>query len=364
MSQPKSSGILAKLAFAVLIAGAPLFGAAAIGVSITVAPPALPVYEQPPMPRVGLIWTPGYWSYGPEGYFWVPGAWVEPPEVGLLWTPGYWEWSDGVFVWSAGYWAPEVGFYGGVNYGFGYPGHGYVGGHWRGREFYYNSAVNNISNVRVRNLYSQRVENGLSASRVSYLGGPGGVVARPTAQERAVADARHVSPTSAQTRERASASSRRELLASVNHGRPLAGTRVPEGERARGSLHDTSRNAPVTRVPPVHPRDLPGWSLHSPSQSASREEKESARLQGELRTRQDSERSALTQLQERDHARYARQGNGDARAFARMESQHQQQTRELWQRHSEERQRVAQPQRREARAPAPRGTPQERRSTG
>ncbi len=54
---------------------------------ITVAPPELPVYEQPAIPEPGYIWTPGYWAYSRDGYYWVPGTWVEPPSVGLLWTP-------------------------------------------------------------------------------------------------------------------------------------------------------------------------------------------------------------------------------------------------------------------------------------
>jgi hypothetical protein len=33
-------------------------------VSITVAPPVLPVYEQPPIPDPGYMWTPGYWAWG------------------------------------------------------------------------------------------------------------------------------------------------------------------------------------------------------------------------------------------------------------------------------------------------------------
>jgi hypothetical protein len=33
---------------------------AAVSVSITVAPPALPVYVQPPCPGDGYMWTPGY----------------------------------------------------------------------------------------------------------------------------------------------------------------------------------------------------------------------------------------------------------------------------------------------------------------
>ncbi len=52
----------------------------------------------------------------------MPGTWVLPPAVGLLWTPAYWAYSDGEYVLYDGYWAPEVGFYGGIEYGFGYTG--------------------------------------------------------------------------------------------------------------------------------------------------------------------------------------------------------------------------------------------------
>jgi hypothetical protein len=40
-------------------------------ISITIAPPALPVYVQPAIPEPGFLWTPGYWAYGPDGYFWA-----------------------------------------------------------------------------------------------------------------------------------------------------------------------------------------------------------------------------------------------------------------------------------------------------
>src|SRR5258708_14230774 len=103
--------------------------AAAQLVSITIAPPVLTVYVQPAIPGPGYIWTPGYWAYGDDGYYWVPGTWVLPPTVGLLWTPGYWGWNDGIYAWNTGYWGPHIGFYGGVNYGFGHTGGGYAGGH-------------------------------------------------------------------------------------------------------------------------------------------------------------------------------------------------------------------------------------------
>ena len=80
-----------------------------VAINIHIAPPALPVYEQPPLPAPGYLWTPGYWSYGDAGYFWVPGVWVQPPSAGLLWTPGYWGYEGGVYGWRAGYWGPHVG---------------------------------------------------------------------------------------------------------------------------------------------------------------------------------------------------------------------------------------------------------------
>src|SRR5208283_4560899 len=77
---------------------------AQFGVSITIAPPALPIYTQPMVPAAGYLWMPGYWAYGQFGYFWVPGTWVQPPAVGLLWTPGYWGWNNGVYAFNHGYW--------------------------------------------------------------------------------------------------------------------------------------------------------------------------------------------------------------------------------------------------------------------
>ena len=79
--------------FAGAVAVGPVASFAQIGVAVSIAPPVLPVYEQPPIPAPGYIWTPGYWAYGPYGYYWVPGTWVQPPGVGLLWTPGYWGWG-------------------------------------------------------------------------------------------------------------------------------------------------------------------------------------------------------------------------------------------------------------------------------
>src|SRR5262249_5524231 len=117
---------------ALAIAWATPSTAQVVVVRITTPPPPLPVYVQPVIPGPDYFWAPGYWCWGPDGYYWVPGTWVLAPAPGLLWTPGYWAWRENIYVWHAGYWGPRVGFYGGVNYGFGYPGVGFHGGYWNG----------------------------------------------------------------------------------------------------------------------------------------------------------------------------------------------------------------------------------------
>jgi hypothetical protein len=182
-------------------------------------PPALPEYQQPSSPGDGYMWTPGYWDYNNEGYYWVPGAWVSAPYEGALWTPGYWGFRGGRYAHYRGYWGRHVGYYGGINYGFGYIGFGYQGGYWRGNQFDYNRSVNNIDISVVRNYYSYRVTN-TSVTRVSYNGGSGGVSYRPRAAEIAAIREEHNPPMAAQMELRQSAQVNRQNFASVNHGRP------------------------------------------------------------------------------------------------------------------------------------------------
>jgi WXXGXW repeat (2 copies) len=199
----------------------------AVGVSINIAPPVLPVYVQPPLPAPGYMWSPGYWAYGDAGYYWVPGTWVLPPSPGLLWTPGYWGWSGGVYLWHGGYWGPHIGFYGGVNYGFGYGGVGFQGGYWHGGSFFYNRAVLNVGGVHITNVYNRTVINN-NVSHVAFNGGPGGLQARATAHELAAEHDHHVEATAAQMDHQHAAAGNRALLASENHGRPaIAATARP-----------------------------------------------------------------------------------------------------------------------------------------
>ena len=178
------------------------------------------------------IWTPGYWAYAQDGYVWVPGTWVLAPEAGLLWTPGYWGWGDGVFVFHDGYWGSEVGFYGGINYGFGYAGVGYQGGYWNNGAFFYNRFVNNVANVK--NVYSKTViVNNTTVNNVSYNGGAGGISASPTAQEQKAEQEKHTPPTSVQTRHVRTASTNHALYESVNRGKPVIAATAKPGEIQR-----------------------------------------------------------------------------------------------------------------------------------
>jgi hypothetical protein len=188
-------------------------------VSITIAPPELPVYAQPPCPVEGYIWTPGYWAYGDAGYFWVPGVWVAPPRVGFLWTPGYWGLDGGVYAWHGGYWGPHVGFYGGINYGCGYGGVGFVGGEWHGNVYRYNTAVTNVNTTVIHNTYVNNTVINNNATRASF-NGVGGVTARPTTAEQAAMHETRLQPTATQLSHEQSTRGDRNQLASVNHGHP------------------------------------------------------------------------------------------------------------------------------------------------
>ncbi|HXU14353.1 MAG TPA: YXWGXW repeat-containing protein [Terriglobales bacterium] len=222
--------------FALMLVVIPASSFAGVFVSVTVAPPVLPVYAQPPCPGDGYIWTPGYWAWGPDGYYWVPGTWVMAPEPGLLWTPGYWGWSTGYYVWHPGYWGPHVGFYGGVNYGFGYFGAGYAGGYWRGRTFFYNRRVTNVTITNVH-IYNKTVVNNVTVHRVSYNGGAGGINVHPRPEEERAFRERRFNGTNLQAQHEHAAAGNRASWASVNHGRPeVAATPRPSEFHGRGGM--------------------------------------------------------------------------------------------------------------------------------
>ena len=185
-------------------------------------PPPLPEYEQPECPAPNDLWSPGYWSWGSAGYYWVPGVWVAAPYVGALWTPGYWGFARNVYGWHSGYWGPHIGYYGGVRYGFGYVGIGFLGGFWSHDRFNYNRAVTRVDPVRITNVYNRTVivNNITIINNVSYNGGPGGNRYRPSPAEIAASRERHVPPQPEQLQVVRAAAANRAQFASVNRGRP------------------------------------------------------------------------------------------------------------------------------------------------
>jgi hypothetical protein len=204
-----------------------------VGISVGIAPPAFPYYEQPLCPGEGFIWTPGYWAWDGTDYYWVPGTWVEAPFVGGLWTPGYWGWGGSAFMWHVGYWGPQVGFYGGINYGYGYGGFGYEGGRWNGGVFAYNTSVSHIDVNVIHNTYVQNVTN-VRPGRVAYNGGTGGVQRQPTAGETAAAGERRAGPTADQAQHQEVARSSPAQHFSTNHGTPAVAATAKPGDLSHG----------------------------------------------------------------------------------------------------------------------------------
>lgn len=331
----------------------------AVGISVGIAPPELPVYEQPICPGDDYIWTPGFWAWDPgvEDYYWVPGTWVLAPVPGYLWTPGYWGWGGSGFVFTAGYWGPVVGFYGGINYGFGYFGHGYEGGRWEGGHFFYNRGVSNVNVTIIHNTYESRVRE-TSVSRVSFNGGNGGITARPTREEEVAVHERHIPPVAMQTQHIQEARGNRELRASVNHGAPpVAATARPNefrgngvvGTREAGAVHERPGDGAgrsignASRVnPAIHPNDLPRAERPAtPNTGNPKLDKKYQQQQDKLMAQHAKENQRLQQQQEREHQKFQRQQGNEARR-QQMEQTHQRQTEQVQQKHTQQVQRLQQ----------------------
>ena len=354
-----------RLALVVLCTIVPLqvsFGQ--VDVTVSFGPPALPVYDLPPCPGDGYLWTPGYWAWDPDdGYYWVPGTWVEPPEAGMLWTPGWWGWEDSGFIFHRGYWGPEVGFYGGINYGFGYFGEGFAGGRWDGRVFRYNTAVLNVNTTIIHNTYVDRtvIENN-RFNRVSFNGGNGGIVARPTAEQERFDRERHVAPLAVQEQHRSAARANPEMRAARNQGRPPIAATSRAGEFQGGSVvaareagapyheppnaaHNNVRLPSGTNAPgeggaprggiPSHARELQPHQITTPNTGDSRLDQRYQQQQQKMVERQNREHEQL-QVRQQKEDQAAQQRNWNQQRQQQMEQKHQNQTQHLEQRHTEQ----------------------------
>jgi hypothetical protein len=248
----KTRWIFLALLFAIAL---PISSFAGVFISVGIAPPPLPVYEQPPCPEPGWMWAPGYWAYGPDGYYWVPGQWVPAPYQGALWTPPYWGWEGGFYVFHPGYWGRHVGYYGGVNYGFGYMGVGFVGGAWQGGFFRYNTAIVRVDERRIHNVYVDRDiirRNTIVNDRhIAYSGGPGGVRHDPRPEERAAMHEQHMAPTSYQANQERNFRSDRNAYATNNGGRPQTPAMArPQGYDNRNAAPNNRSQAPAQMQQP------------------------------------------------------------------------------------------------------------------
>jgi hypothetical protein len=335
---------------------------AQIAISVGFGPPALPVYEQPICPGDGYIWTPGYWAWDPdaEDYYWVPGTWVLAPEVGFLWTPPWWGWEGGRFFFHQGWWGPHIGFYGGVNYGFGYFGVGFVGGRWDGGHFFYNRSVTNVNVVNIHNVYNETVN--VNVNRVSYNGGPGGIEARPRPEEEAAARERHLAAVPVQRQHMEQARGNRELRASFNQGKPpiaatgrpgeFSGHEVVASREAGGAYHPPANRGGGGAAPRegggertfTHPNDLPPIEHGSaPNTGNPKLDQKYQKQQQKLYDQQNKERQKLQQQQEKEHQQAQQQSFNEAQK-QQMEQRHQQQTQQMVQKHTEQRQQMQQRQ--------------------
>ncbi len=342
---------------------------AQVGVAIRIGPPPLPVYEQPLCPGDGYLWTPGYWAYDYDvtDYYWVPGTWVMGPEIGFLWTPAYWGWGGDGFVFYDGYWGPNVGFYGGINYGFGYFGTGFEGGRWDNGHFFYNRSVSNVNVTNIHNVYDTHVTYN-NESRVSYNGGNGGISTRPTAGEEAAARDRHIPPATAQTQHAQAARANPQQRASANMGKPgVAATprpgdfndraAVPAKEAGapyaaanRGGNQGSSGNNSAQPTAAVHPRDLPPVARSTPNTGNAKQDRKYQQQQDKQVAKQQQERDQLQQKQDQEHVKLDKQKANDTQR-QQVEQSHQQQTQQLQARHQQQTQQLQQRQQPESRKP-------------
>jgi hypothetical protein len=346
---------------------------AQVGIAVSFGPPPLPVYQQPLCPSDGYIWTPGYWAWDPDfgDYYWVPGTWVMAPEVGLFWTPGYWGWGDGGFFWNTGYWGPVVGFYGGINYGFGYFGNGFYGGRWDHGHFFYNRSVTNINITNIHNVYETRVDHNEN-NHVSFNGGNGGINVRPTPEQEAAARERRMGPTSIQEQHVREAQRDPQQRASVNMGKPpVAASAKPAEFHGNGVV--AAREAGGKYTPPpnhgnnnahptsyTHVRDLPTDERPTaPNTGNAKQDKKNAQQMQKQYQQQQKEREKLASQQQKEDQRMSKQNSQEAQRQA-TEQRHMQQTMQMQQRHTQQQQQMQQRMTPHTSAPESHGPPPER----
>jgi hypothetical protein len=268
-----------------------------------------------------------------------------------------------------------VGFYGGINYGFGYGGVGYEGGRWEGGHFSYNTYVNHVNTTIIHNTYNTRVTN-VSETHVSYNGGTGGVEARPTSQQESYANQHHVGPVGTQTQHVQAARSNPELRASANQGKPpiaatakpgdfktgVVATRQAGGEykapptnaergneaRPANEARPSTENRPenTTEARPNtknHATELQPHVFTPPNTGNAATDKKYQQQQDKLAGKQAQDHQKLQQQQEKEHQQATKKNYNEAQKQP-MEQRHTQQTQQLEQKHATQQKQVEQRQ--------------------
>ena len=177
---------------------------------------------------------------------------------------------------------PHIGFYGGINYGFGYIGIGFVGGYWNHDRYFYNRAVTNVNVTHITNVYTHNVVvNNIDNRRISYNGGPNGIRRMADPREAAALNEAHIPPTAAQRfralgrrRSRAVLRAQPGPPAARLHGArpgPSAGSR-PDGAPSpgagpRGDRHNDSGLRSTSTAP--RPDQNPGGPGPRPNERAA-----------------------------------------------------------------------------------------------
>jgi hypothetical protein len=65
--------------------------------------PPPPKEFQPPRPRDGYVWAPGFWDWNGKNFHWVSGTWLVERRA-RHWVADHWEQSDARWHFVAGRW--------------------------------------------------------------------------------------------------------------------------------------------------------------------------------------------------------------------------------------------------------------------
>ena len=100
--RPAKILIASGIASALVLSSAVVQAASNVTVELNVGPPAV-VYEAVPPPRVGYVWSQGYWDYDRGKHAWRKGHW-ERERHGQQWSQAQWSERDGHWYLNRGHW--------------------------------------------------------------------------------------------------------------------------------------------------------------------------------------------------------------------------------------------------------------------